>query len=119
MSVIVEEIAKSAGIVTLIENGVVKTAKGIVGLSFLSALGFLVGEKLLLFVSVGVVSESALSAAIFNSGMLLIPLAAHFVFTTIVCLLVKRFGVSRYPYAIAAAAIIHVLYNLYVLGVIP
>lgn len=118
MSVIVEEVAKSAGIVTLIENGVVKTAKGIVGLSFLSALGFLVGEKLLLLVSVGVVSESALSAAIFNSGLLLIPLIAHFVFTTIVCLLANRFGVRRYPYAIVVAAIMHVLYNLYVLGVI-
>lgn len=116
LSVTVEEIAKSAGIVTLIENRVVRTARSIIGLTFLSALGFLVGEKLLLFVSVGVVSESALSAAIFNSGMLLIPLAVHFTLTTIVCLLVNRFGARRYPYAIAAGAAIHAVYNLYVLG---
>ncbi|HEY72747.1 MAG: hypothetical protein B6I35_07025 [Anaerolineaceae bacterium 4572_32.2] len=118
LSVVAEEIAKSVGIVTLIENNVVKTARGVVGLAFLSALGFLVGEKLLLFVSVSVVSESAFSTAIFNSGMLLIPLAAHFVFTTIVCLLTRRLSVKRYPYVIAVGAIIHALYNLYVIGVL-
>ncbi len=117
LSVVVEEIAKSVGIVVLIENNVARTARSIVGLSFLSALGFLVGEKLLLLVSVGVVSESAFSTAIFSSGMLLIPLAAHFVFTTIVCLLTKRLGVHRYPYVIAVGAVIHALYNLCVIGV--
>ncbi|MCP4542084.1 MAG: ABC transporter permease [Chloroflexi bacterium] len=115
MSVIIEEITKSAGITVLIENRDVKTAKDIIVVSFLSALGFLVGEKLLLFVSVGIVSESMLSAAVFNVGKLWIPLVAHFFFTSIVCLLTLRFGAKRYPFAVLAGSAVHVVYNLSIL----
>jgi len=118
MAVVVEEVAKSVGIAVVLENRAIKTTKNIVVLSFLSAVGFLVGEKLLLLVSLSAVSESALSAVLFSSGMLWIPLVAHFVFTSVVCLLTKRFGVRRYPYAVLAGSIVHVLYNLYILGVI-
>jgi hypothetical protein len=118
MSVIIEEVAKSAGVAVLIENRDVKTVKGVVVLSFLSALGFLVGEKLLLFVSVGIVSESMLSAAVFSAGKLWIPLVAHFLFTSIVCLFTHRFGAKRYPFAVLAGSAVHVVYNLAVLGVI-
>ena len=118
MSVVIEEVAKSAGIAVLIENKDVRTAKGVAALSFLSALGFLVGEKLLLYVSVGIISDSMLSAAVFSAGKLWIPLVAHFTFTAIVCLLTRRFGVKRYPYAVLAASIVHVIYNLYVIGLI-
>ncbi len=118
IAVIVEEIVKSASIVTLIENGDVKTVKGVVVMSFLSALGFLVGEKLLLFISLGTVSDSMLADAIFGAGRLWMPLVAHFVFTTIVCLLTRRFGVKHYPYAVLVGSIIHTLYNLRVVGII-
>ena len=118
-AVVVEEVAKSAGIAVLLENRVIRATKDVVVLSFLSAVGFLVGEKLLLYVSLSAVSESMLSPALFSSGMLLIPLVAHSVFTSVVCLLTKRFGVRYYPYAVLAGSIVHALYNLYVLGVIP
>lgn len=118
VAVTIEEIAKSVCIAVLIENEDLRTARSVIALSFLSALGFLVGEKLLLYVSVGVVSESMLSAAIFSAGMLWIPLVAHSIFTTIVCLLTYRFGIKRYPYALTAGVMVHVVYNLYVLGVI-
>lgn len=118
-AVVVEEIAKSVGIAVLLENRVIRATKDVVVLSFLSAVGFLVGEKLLLYVSLSAVSESMLSPALFSSGMLLIPLVAHSVFTSVVCLLTKRFGVRYYPYAVLAGSIVHTLYNLYVLGVIP
>jgi ABC-type Na+ efflux pump permease subunit len=117
MSVIIEEVAKSAAIAVLIENRDIKTTKAVVALSFLSAFGFLLGEKLLLYVSVGIVSESRLSAAILSTGKLWIPFAAHFSFTTIVCLLTNRLGVKRYPFALLAGSIVHVMYNLAVLGV--
>lgn len=117
--VVVEEVAKSVGIAVLLENGIIRTTKDVVVLSFLSAVGFLIGEKLLLYVSLSVVSESMLSPALFSSGMLLIPLVAHSVFTALVCLLTKRLGVRYYPYAVLAGSIVHALYNLYVLGVIP
>jgi hypothetical protein len=118
VAVMIEEIAKSVCIAVLIENEDLRTARSVIALSFLSALGFLVGEKLLLYVSVGVVSESMLSAAIFSAGMLWIPLVAHSIFTAIVCLLTYRFGIKRYPYALIAGVMVHVVYNLYVLGVI-
>lgn len=121
MAVVVEEVAKSAGIVVLLdhEDRIIKTTRDILVLSFLSAVGFLVGEKVLLLVSLSTVSESALSAALFSSGFLLIPLIAHFAFTATVCLLTRRLGVRRYPLALLAGSIMHVVYNLYVLGVIP
>ncbi len=118
VAVVVEEVAKSAGIAVLLENGVIRATKDILVLSFLSAVGFLIGEKLLLYVSLSVVSESMLSPALFSSGMLLIPLVAHFLSTALVCLLTGRFGI-RYPFAVLAGSIVHALYNLYVLGVIP
>ncbi len=117
-SVIIEEIAKSAGIVTLIENGDATDVRQLLPLSLLSALGFLMGEKLLLYVSVSIVSETMLSAALFNVGMLWIPLLAHAVFTTMVCLLTRWWGVRRYLYALLAGSAVHVVYNLFVLGVI-
>ncbi|MBN1876564.1 MAG: ABC transporter permease [Anaerolineae bacterium] len=117
--ILVEEIAKSAGIVVLLENRDIGSFKEIVQLSFLSAFGFLVGEKLLLYVSISVVSQSIYSAAVVSAGKLWIPLVAHFIFTTLVTEITRRWSVNRYPYALIIGAAIHVLYNLYVLGVIP
>ena len=68
---------------------------------------------LLLFVSLSVVSDSALSAALFSSGLVLVPLIAHIVFTSIVVLLRGRLRL-RYAYAILAAVIVHTVYNLIV-----
>ncbi len=116
---VVEEIAKSAGITVLLEKRVIWSARDVLVLSFLSALGFLVGEKLLLYVSLSVVSESMLSAALFSANMLWIPLIAHSTFTALVCLLTSRSGVRHYPFAVLVGSIVHALYNLYVLGVIP
>ena len=124
---VIEEVAKSAGIAVLLEkrpfdeaqDKLVRSARDVLVLSFLSALGFLVAEKLLLYISLSAISQSALSAALFSSGMFVIPLVAHFVFTAIVCLLTSRFGTRYYPFAVLAGAIVHALYNLSVLGVIP
>ena len=116
----IEEVAKSVGIATLLEKRIIGSARDVVVLSFLSAVGFLMAEKALLLISLSTVSQSALSAALFSSGMLfLVPLAAHFVFTALACLLTTRFGVRYYPLAILAGSIAHVLYNLAALGVIP
>ncbi len=115
VAAVVEEIAKSVGIAVLLEHRIARSVKQVIALSFLSALGFLIGEKALLYVSLSVVSQSALSAALFSSGLLLGPLAAHFVFTAIVCLLMSRAGV-RYRYAVLAGAVVHSLYNLLLVG---
>ncbi|MBN2005316.1 MAG: ABC transporter permease [Anaerolineae bacterium] len=119
ISIIIEEITKSAGIAVLIENGDVTRTPALIALAFLSAVGFLLGEKLLLLISISSVSESVLAAVLFNAGKLWIPLLAHFTFTTIVTLLTRRLGARWYIVALLGGVAIHVVYNLYVLGIIP
>jgi ABC-type Na+ efflux pump permease subunit len=108
---LIEEIVKTVGIVVLAERGVVTSVREIIGLSFLSALGFLIGEKLLLLISVSVVSQANVSGALFGAGVfLLIPLAAHFIFTSLVTLMRIKL---RFPYwlALALGTIAHFFYN--------
>jgi hypothetical protein len=114
-SAFVEEVVKSVGIVVLAERRVVTKFRDILLLSALSALGFLVGEKLLLLISISMVSQARVSGALFGSGLLLlIPLAAHFIFTAIITLLRTKL---RFPYALALAVgtIVHFIYNVYVM----
>ncbi len=114
-SALIEEVVKSVGIVVLAEHGVVKSARSIIGLSFLSALGFLVGEKLLLLLSITMVSQARVSGALFGAGLLLfIPLIAHFVFTTIITLLKTKL---KFPYllSLGVGTIVHFFYNVYVM----
>jgi len=110
IAAIVEEIAKSIGIITLLDRQLVRSVRGVIALAFLSALGFLIGEKLLLLISLSVVSESLASAALFSTGALILPLIAHFVFTVIVCGLRARFH-WRYIVTVLIGAAVHVAYN--------
>ena len=114
-SALIEEVVKTVGIVALAEHGTVKTWREIIGLSFLSALGFLIGEKLLLLVSISMVSQTQVSGALFGAGLLLfIPLIAHFVFSTIITVLRTKL---RFPYwlALGIGTVVHFIYNVYVL----
>jgi ABC-type Na+ efflux pump permease subunit len=117
-SLIIEEIAKSLSIKGLIEHHHVEAWYQVVLYAFLSALGFLVGEKLLVVASISVVSQSALSAVLVNAGKLWIPLLAHFVFTSLVSLGLFWFGARRYVYSLSAGVFVHLVYNLAVLGLI-
>jgi len=116
ISVVVEEIAKSVGVAVLLKNGLVASRRALILLCFASALGFLLGEKLLLYLALSVVSQSMFMDALFSSGLLFAPLAMHFVATSVVCLATSRFGTRFYPLAIVAGSILHALYNLYVIG---
>jgi ABC-type Na+ efflux pump permease subunit len=116
-AIVVEEIAKSLGIVALLEKGMVRGWRQIIGLSLVSAAGFLIAEKLLLFLSLSVVSQSPLSTLLFSSGMIVLPFFAHFAFTASVCLLKGRWKV-RYPFALLAGSVVHLIYNLVVLWVV-
>ena len=114
-SALIEEVVKTVGIVALAEHGVVKSWREIIGLSFLSALGFLVGEKLLLLVSISMVSQAQVSGALFGAGLLLfIPLIAHFVFSSIITVLRTKL---KFPYwlAVGIGTVVHFIYNVYVL----
>jgi len=114
-SALFEEIVKSVGIVALAEHGVLKSVRSIIGLSFLSALGFLIGEKTLLLLSISMVSQARVAGAFFGAGLyLFIPLIAHFIFTTIVTLLRIKL---KFPFilALALGTLVHFFYNVYVL----
>ncbi|MEE8353774.1 MAG: ABC transporter permease, partial [Dehalococcoidales bacterium] len=118
ISVVVEEIAKSAGIVVLIQNRIALSMRRVLTLSAMSALGFFAGEKFLLWIALKVIPQSTFTDAIFGTGLLIIPLLAHFFFTAMVCLISARFGAKRYVMAIAAGSLLHILYNLLVAGVL-
>lgn len=115
-SALMEEVAKSIGIVVLAEHGVVKSYPEILGLSFLSALGFFVGEKLLVLLSINMVLQASISSVLFGQGLfLLVPLIAHFIFTTIVTLLKTKANLL-YMAALMVGTVVHFLYNWYLLG---
>lgn len=108
---LVEEVVKSIGIVVLAGHGQVKSTRALLALAFLSALGFLLGEKLLLLVSLSVVQQAPAAGALFGAGVfLLIPLAAHFIFTGAVTFLRVK---ARWPYALAlgVGTLAHFIYN--------
>jgi ABC-type Na+ efflux pump permease subunit len=114
-SAFVEEVVKSVGIVVLAERGVVTSFRDILLLSFLSGLGFLIGEKLLLLLSISMVSQASVSGALFGAGMfLLVPLVAHFVFTVIVTLLTTKMKLP-YMLALIVGTGVHFIYNWYLM----
>jgi ABC-type Na+ efflux pump permease subunit len=125
---LIEEIIKSVAIVALVEHGIVRQGWRVLVLAALSALGFLIGEKLLLFFSVSIVAETSVSNALFSSrGLLLVPLFAHFVFTSIVSLIagrripIKIFNFKftlkfKYSFALLLATAVHAYYNLVLTG---
>jgi hypothetical protein len=114
----VEEVAKSVGIVVLADHGLVRTVRSVLALAFLSALGFLIGEKLLLLVSIGAVSQGPVSGALFGaSGLLLVTLFAHFTFTALVTLL-KVKGKLPYLVCLIIGTLIHFFYNSYLIRVL-
>ena len=114
-SAAVEEIVKTMGIAVLIERKEIQSTRQVIFLSFLSALGFLLGEKILTFVSVSIVSQAYLSGALFNTGLLIVPLTAHFLFTAIVVVLYQRLRV-RYVFALAVGIVLHTAYNALIVG---
>ena len=118
VAAIMEELAKSAGIAVLNEHGLIHSTRQVLTLTFLSALGFLIGEKALLLVTLSAVAQSSIAGALFNTGLLPMPLAAHFIFTSIVCLLTTRLHV-RYPFALLAGALAHALYNFALIRGMP
>jgi ABC-type Na+ efflux pump permease subunit len=115
-SAFIEEVVKSVGIVVLYERGVVRSVWQLLGLSFLSGLGFLIGEKLLTLVSISVVTQAPVSAALFGEGLLLlVPLAAHFAFTSIV-VLTRTKARLFYFVALSIGTVVHFIYNASIMG---
>jgi hypothetical protein len=118
IGIIVEETAKSSGIAVLIKNGLIKSWRKAALLAIISAMAFFLGEKLLLYFSLNVISESIFTTALFSTNLLWLPLIAHAIATLIVSLITYRLGVKYYPLALIMGAAIHLIYNLSVIGIL-
>jgi hypothetical protein len=98
------------------DHGKIETSRQVIGYAFLSALGFFVGEKLLVLISLAVVLQASISSVLFGTGLLLfLPLIAHFSFTSTVTLLRVKTKLS-YAAALTIGSTLHFLYNWYLLG---
>lgn len=112
---LVEEIAKGVGIYTIyVRDAAFFTWRNVVLACAATAIGFLVGEKLLLFVTLAQITESVFGSILFLSlGVLWMPLLLHFAGVLIVACCLKLGGRGWFVPGIAVAMVVHCLYNLY------
>jgi ABC-type Na+ efflux pump permease subunit len=116
-SALIEEVAKSVGIYTVYtRDPQFLTWKNLLLACAATATGFLVGEKLLLFVTLAQISDSVFGSILFLSlGSLWLPLLLHFGCVVIVACCLKIWGRKGYIPGIVIAMVIHCLYNLYII----
>jgi hypothetical protein len=112
---LIEEIAKGIGIYTIYaRDAAFFTWKNVVLACAATATGFLVGEKLLLFVTLAQITESVFGSILFLSiGVLWMPLLLHFAGVLIVACALKLGGRGWFVPGLAMAMVVHCLYNLY------
>jgi ABC-type Na+ efflux pump permease subunit len=112
---LIEEIAKSVGIYTMYaRDPAFLTWKNLILACAATAIGFLVGEKLLLFVTLAQISDSIFGSILFLSlGSLWLPLLLHFTCVAIVACCLKTWGKKGYAPGLVIAMVVHCLYNLY------
>jgi RsiW-degrading membrane proteinase PrsW (M82 family) len=112
---LIEEFAKGVGIYTLIvRNPSWFTWRNLVIAAGATALGFLVGEKLLLFVTLAQISDSIFGSILFLSlASLWLPLLLHFAGALIVASCLKMWGRKGFVPGLLIAMTVHCLYNLY------
>ncbi|MDO9035941.1 MAG: ABC transporter permease [Methanoregula sp.] len=112
---LVEECAKAIGIYTLFaRNPSFFTWKNLIAACAATAIGFLVAEKLLLFITLAQITESVFGSILFLSlGVLWMPLLLHFMGVLIVACSLKFWGRKGLVVGLVLATIVHCLYNLY------
>ena len=91
--------------------------KNLVLASAATAIGFLVAEKLLLFVTLAQISDSVFGSILFLSlGSLWLPLLLHFAGVLIVACSLKLGGKKWFVPGLLIAMTVHCIYNIYILG---
>jgi ABC-type Na+ efflux pump permease subunit len=113
----IEEFAKSIGVYTLFFEGDARpAARTLVLASVATGAGFLLGEKLFLFVMLTQITDSIFGSVLFlQQGILLLwlPLFLHIIGVLAVSLVMRAGGKRWYLPGLFAATVIHGLYNLY------
>jgi RsiW-degrading membrane proteinase PrsW (M82 family) len=114
-SALIEEVAKSVGIYTVYSRDPqFLTWKNLLLACAATAIGFLVGEKLLLFATLAQISDSVFGSILFLSlGSLWLPLLLHFGCVLIIACCLKIWGKKGFIPGVAVAMVAHCLYNLY------
>ncbi|MEN6610115.1 MAG: ABC transporter permease [Methanoregulaceae archaeon] len=109
-----EELAKSLGIYALVlRSPGWLTWKNLVLASGVVALGFLIGEKLLLLVTLAQITESVFGSILFTSLQVLwMPFLLHFAGILIVGACLKIWGKRGFIPGLILATIVHCIYNL-------
>jgi hypothetical protein len=117
LAAFIEETAKAAGIYTLfVADPAFFSWKHLVYACAATAMGFLIGEKLLLFATLAEITESVFGNILFLSlGVLWLPFLLHFVCLLIVAVSLKKWGKTGAVAGLIAASILHCSYNLYFL----
>ena len=109
----IEEIGKSIGLLAIYNlNKQFFTWKNLIVAACAAGLGFLIGEKLLLFVSLPEISDSLFGMTMFLTlGLLILPFLLHTITAFITALSLKFGGKRAYPLGILLATGVHLLYN--------
>jgi ABC-type Na+ efflux pump permease subunit len=112
---LIEEIAKGIGIYTVYaRDPAFLTWKNLILACAATAIGFLAGEKLLLFVTLAQISDSVFGSILFLSlGSLWLPFLLHFACVIIVACCLKIRGKKGFVPGLVIAMVVHCLYNLY------
>jgi ABC-type Na+ efflux pump permease subunit len=112
---LIEEIAKGIGIYTIYaRDPAFLTWKNLILACAATAIGFLAGEKLLLFVTLAQISDSVFGSILFLSlGSLWLPFLLHFACVIIVACFLKIWGKKGFVPGLVIAMVVHCLYNLY------
>lgn len=118
LAAFVEETAKFAGVYTLfVQDPAFFTAKRLVYACAATALGFLVGEKLMLLATLSEITDSVFGNVLFLSlGVIWLPFLLHFACLLIVAFSLKRWGRAGAVIGLCAASILHCSYNLFFLS---
>jgi ABC-type Na+ efflux pump permease subunit len=113
----VEEVAKSLGLYTIATRFTgFLTWKALAAGSVMTALGFLVAEKLLLLVTLSQIAESVFGTVLFSSlGLLYIPFLIHLVGILVTGTALKLRGPAAYLPGIMLATLVHCACNLYLI----
>jgi ABC-type Na+ efflux pump permease subunit len=111
----IEELAKAVGVYAFFaQDPKFLSWKSLFIACAATALGFLVGEKLLLFVTLAQITESVFGSILFLSlGIIGLPFLLHFAGAFIVACSLKFFGRRGLAVGLITATIVHCLYNLY------
>jgi len=111
----VEEIAKAIGVYALFAlDPAFFSWRNLIIACAVTAAGFLVAEKLLLFVTLAQITESVFGSILFLSlGVLWMPFLLHFVCVLIVACSLKLWGQKGFAAGLILATLVHCLYNSY------